>query len=224
VNDKKRRAIVWEIIERIAFRPSSSNDCRSWLGVYAKTLHDLWGIDQTVNRYDSADSIDIPFLMLKCNFTIKSVAEFSVSLIQDPSAVCCYWANHIVPIYLSKGALFSENTRYPSQQRSTQLRGDIEAVLNGMIFHPRCHTHLEDIGIKPVQLATDKDGLSTREARIGGGIENPYIFLFHLRYQFCLVSNRVRQDERTRLIGLFEDAINHNHTSVNARDLFNFTR
>ena len=41
MNDNKRRAIVWDMIERLAFRP---NPPASWLGVYAKTLHGPWGV------------------------------------------------------------------------------------------------------------------------------------------------------------------------------------
>lgn len=105
------------------------------------------------------------------------------------------------------------------------MKGDIEAVLDGMIFHPRCHSHLENFGIRQhVQLDQDRDGLSSHEVRIGGGIENPYIFLFHLRYQFCLVSKEVRQTERQRLIDLFNMSISSSKQNVNAKDLFNFKR
>jgi len=74
-----------------------------------------------------------------------------------------------------------------------------------------------------VQLDQSKGGLSSHEVRIGGGIENPYVFLFHLRCQFCLVSNHVRQTERQRLIDLFKRSIRDNQ-NVSAKDLFNFLR
>lgn len=217
MNDNKRRAIVWDTIERIAFRP---NPPESWLSVYAKTLHDLWGVEPMWDRFARNHCFDIPFLMLKCDYLIKSVAKYSVSLIQDSSTVRCYWQNHIDPEYLSKGSLCSESGRYPRQQR-VELRRDIEAVLDGMIFHPRCHVHPDVFGLHHLQLDPDKGGLSSHEVRIGGGIENPYVFLFHLRYQFCLVSNQVRQSERQRLIDLFERSIGKDR-NVNARDLFNF--
>ena len=39
MNEKKRRAIVWDTIERIAFRPGTDRARDAWLGVYTKTLH-----------------------------------------------------------------------------------------------------------------------------------------------------------------------------------------
>ena len=218
MNDNKRRAIVWDTIERLAFRP---NPPASWLAFYARTLHGLWGVEPMWDRFALNDYFDIPFLMLKCDYLIESIDKYSVSLIQDSSIVRCYWQNHIDPEYLSKGSLYSASGRYPRQQRA-QLQRDIEAVLDGMLFHPRCHTHFEDLGILPVQLDRDRGGLSSHEVRIGGGIENPYVFLFHLRYQFCLVSSQARDDEKTRLIDLFENAIRNNDSTVNARNLFNF--
>jgi hypothetical protein len=217
MNDKQRRAIVWDTIERLAFRP---NPPSSWLGVYAKTLHGLWGVEPMWDRFSLNDHIDIPFLMLKCDYLIESIAKYSVSLIPESSTNRCCWKNHIDPKYLSKGSLYSARGRYPHQQRA-QLQRDIEAVLDGMIFHSRCHTHLEDLGIRHVQLDRDSGGLSSHEVRVGGGIENPYIFLFHLRYQFCLVSSQARQSERQRLIDLFEVSIRDNQ-NVNARDLFDY--
>ncbi|MBW2737426.1 MAG: hypothetical protein JRE64_00975 [Deltaproteobacteria bacterium] len=212
----ERRAIVWDTIAHTAFRPVSPE---KWLGVYAKTLHTLWGIEPMWARLGIDDHFDIHFLLLKCNYLIESATKYSVSLTQNSPTVHCYWQNHIDSEYLSKGALYSASGQYPSQQRA-QLQRDIEAVLNGMIFHPRCHTHLEDLG-RQVQLDQDRGGLSSHEVRIGGGIENPYVFLFHLRYQFCLVSNKVRQTERQRLVDLFESSIRNNQ-NVNAKDLFNF--
>ena len=220
MNEKERRAIVWDTIERIAFRPSSDNDCSTWLGVYARTLHKLWGMESMWNRLGSNGTFDIPFLDLKCDYTIENAEKYSVSL-QDSSASRSYWQNDIDSEYLSKASLHSASGRYPHQQRA-HLQRDIEAVLNGMIFHPRCHAHLEDLEVRHVQLDQDSCGLSSHEVRIGGGIENPYVFLFHLRYQFCLVADQVRQTERRRLIDVFKDAIQRNSLTVNARELFSF--
>ena len=102
-----------------------------------------------------------------------------------------------------------------------ELRHDVKAVLNGMIFHPRCHTHLKDIEVTPGHLDQNSSGLKLHEIRIGGGIENPYVFLFHLRYQFCLV-DQIRKTERQRLIDLFVNAIRGKDRTVDAPKLLNF--
>ena len=114
MNGNKRRAIVWDTIERLAFRP---NPPARWLGVYAKTLHGLWGVEPMWDRFSLNDHFDIPFLMLKCDYLIESIAKYSVSLIQESSTDRCYWQNHIDPKYLSKGSLYSARGRYPHQQK-----------------------------------------------------------------------------------------------------------
>lgn len=222
MNENTRRAIVWDTIERIAFKPATDVDQRTWLGVYAKTLHIIWDIEPAWTSLALDDHFDVPFLTLNCTYSIDSV-PYSVSLEQASITPHCCWKNHIDTGYLSRASLFSANDQYPRRQFE-QLRRDIEAVLNGMIFHPRCHCHLEDLGIQHMQLEGYSGALSLHEIRIGGGIENPFVFLFHLRYQFCLVSADVRQTERQRLIELFENAIRNNDLTVNARDLFGFQR
>jgi len=219
MNETKRRAIVWETIERIAFRPSSDNDRRAWLSVYAKTLHALWGMEPMWDRFALNDNFDIPFLMLKCDYSIESVAKYSVLLTHACSG-SCYWELHVDPGFLSKASLHSANKRYPRLQPAARLQGDIAAVLDGLFFHPRCHMHLENfvVGLDP-----NSGGLPFHEIRIGNGIENPYVFLFHLRYQFCLVSDQARDNEKMRLIDLFKRSIGDNQ-NVNASDLFNFKR
>jgi hypothetical protein len=217
MNDNKRQAIVWDTIERLAFRPSSDSDRGAWLGVYARTLHTLWGIEPMWDHFVPNDIINIPFLDMECHFNIENLEKYSVSLIQESSPDLCYWQSHIDPEYLSKGSLYSTNGRYPRQQRA-RLQRDIKAVLDGMIFHPRCHVHLQNL---VYELDPNSGGLSSHEIRIGGGIENAYVFLFHLRFQFCLVSNQTRDNEKVRLIDLFENAI-WNKLTVSARDLFNF--
>ena len=222
MNDNKRRAIVWDTIERLAFRPSSDSDRDAWLGVYARTLHALWGMDRMWARFSPDDEFIVTFLNLKCGYLIESVEKYEASLVNDPINGHLYWKNYIDPIFLSKASLHTTVGKYPQQQMD-ELHRDVDAVLNGMIFHPRCHTHLEDLGIKHVQLDQEKGGLKSHEIRIGGGIENPYVFLFHLRYQFCLVHKDVRRDERLRLRDLFEGSIRRGERSVNPRKLFNFS-
>ena len=217
MNDNKRRAIVWDTIERLAFRP---NPPASWLGVYARTLHRFWGEETIWERLALDDNFIVTFLNLKCSHFIESVSKYSISFVHD-SSDCMHWQTHVDPGFHSKASLQTSVDNYPRQQMD-ELRRDVDAVLNGMLFHPRCHAHLEDLVGRNVQLDQDSGGLSSHEVRIGGGVENPYVLLFHLRYQFCLVSDQIRQTERLRLIDLFEDAIKDKDETVNASKLFNF--
>ena len=167
MNEMKRRAIVWDTIERIAFRPSSNDDRNTWLGIYAKTLHKFWGMDPMCNHFGSNDVFDIPFLDLKCKYKIENAEKYSLSL-RDSSNSRRYWQSNIDSEYLSKASLHSVSGRYPHQQRA-HLQKEIEAVLDGMFFHPRCHCHLEYMGGKHVQLDLDRGGLSSHEVRRSTG-------------------------------------------------------
>ncbi len=217
MNDKQRRAIVWDTIERLAFRPDQP---ASWLGLYAKTLHKLWGMEPMWARFGLDDEFIVNFPNLKCSYKIESASKYEISFVHD-SSDCLHWQIHVDPGFHSKSSLQIAVGKYPSQQMG-ELRRDVESVLYGMLFHPRCHTHLEDLGVRHVQLDEGSGGLKSHEIRIGGGIENPYVFLFHLRYQFCLVSDQVRQTERQDLIDLFVRSIRNNDKTVSARELFNF--
>jgi hypothetical protein len=73
---------------------------------------------------------------------------------------------------------------------------DIEVVLDGLIFHPAAHQHI-------------KSPIDEHAIRIGGGIGNAFLFLFHLRYQLCPNKDK-RKEEKKRLIGLFADAVRKN--------------
>jgi hypothetical protein len=71
------------------------------------------------------------------------------------------------------------------------------------------HTHIEEHGLMQ-SAATSPPLLALHEIRVSGGIENAFVFLFHLRYQFCLVSDEARGFERNRLVNLFTTAISRN--------------
>ena len=140
MNDNKRRAIVWDTIERIAFRP---NRPARWLGVYAKSLHDLWGMDRRFARFDLNDEFTVSFLNLTVNIKLSLKLNTNSHLLHD-SSDCLHLKIHVDPEFDSKASLYRSVDNYPSQQIDKLLRNDICAVLKGMIFHPRCHVHLED--------------------------------------------------------------------------------
>lgn len=218
MNEMKRRAIVWDMIERKAFRPESPG---KWLSLYAKTLHKLLGMEPRWDRLGQNDEVIFPFLALKCCYFIESASKYSIAFVSE-SSDCPRGQFHVDSCFLSKSSLqtFADNDKYPRHQIG-ELARDVEAVLDGMLFHPRCHAHLKCLGIPHVKFDEESGGLPPHEVRIGGGIENPYVFLFHLRYQFCLVSDQVRIAERQRLIDLFQRKI-RGKEDVSAKDLFDF--
>ena len=73
-------------------------------------------------------------------------------------------------------------------------------------------------------MALEPPLLSPHEVRVSGGIENAFVFLFHLRYQFCLVSEETRHSERSRLVNLFTKAIDERKVKVSAGELFDIRK
>lgn len=49
---------------------------------------------------------------------------------------------------------------------------DIEAVIDSLLLHPTPHQHVES-------------PLANHDIRVGGGLVNPFLYLFCLRIQFC---------------------------------------
>ncbi len=56
--------------------------------------------------------------------------------------------------------------------------------------------------------------------RLGEGIENRFVLLTHLRYQFRLLSNDARENERTRMVRIFTQAIRDRRVAVPAANMF----
>ena len=129
------------------------------------------------------------------------------------------WYLHVDPHYCSRSSLYHPDEDYPTQDMDAHLEREVAAVLDGMLFHPRNHAHGDALGIVS-ELAAGGPALPANEIRLGGGIENGYTFLMHLRYQFCLLSEAARQAERTRLVRLFTTAIRDRQTKVPAKTLF----
>lgn len=152
MKDNKRLALVWDTIERLAFVPRTDKDCKIWLGVYARSLHKLWDLPEIFNYKGSTNTFNISFLNLKCDYnTIDHKTKYSVYL-RDLSACRNYWQSEIDPCYLSRISLDTVHDNYPKQKMDKCLIKDIIAVLDGMIFHPRCHTHMDEILDPPVLL------------------------------------------------------------------------
>lgn len=214
--DNHRQAIVWDTIERLAFRPDNP---ATWLSLYAKTLHKIWDIEPLRWNSNVMNQLFIPFLRLKCTYTNEGCNKYGATISDSDRR---FLVLHIAPEHLSKADLHGAYNRYPHQERDRSLMDDVRKVLNGMIFHTRVHSHLHCLGFEAgnADHADESKLLGLREIRIGTGIENFYVFLFHLRYQFCLVAQSRRDNERERLVQLFQNAIAGGKRTVSSGDLF----
>lgn len=213
----ERQAIVWDAIERLAFQPTPPNR-NGWLWCYVKSLADLWGVEHTSVRALTNTEFEFLDFDIWCKFSIDGVDRYSVS-IGIAGATTSAWLLHVDPDFHSRSGFYRPDERYPTHDMPRHLERDVTDVLDGMIFHPRNHSHGDELGILS-QLATEPPSLGPREIRLGGGIENGFVFLTHLRYQFCLLSNDARQEENTRLTRLFTEAIRARRQQIPAGELF----
>jgi hypothetical protein len=217
MNERQRRAITWETIERIAFQPK---DQASWLQIYGRSLGPFWRV-QAADVVLEINGFEAGFLNLACQYQVEALHEYNVRIINAASDRKYSWSLEVDPAYCSKASLVGPQQSYPRQDMGKHLQADVKAVLEGMLFHPRAHCHGEDI---EMTLSLTDGALSAHEVRLGGGIENAFTFLTHLRYQFCLVSEDVRKAEKTRLVDLFTTAISEKRSVVPAANLFDFRR
>lgn len=218
--EAKRRAIVWDTIERLAFMPDNR---QKWLSIYERTLHSLWQLQAADVPIQRLSGFEAVFLNVACEYSVEAADKYSVRIVNAGAAAPFRWCVHADPAFYSRAASYATREKFPHQDREKHLRTDVECVLEGMIFHPRTHAHGDALGF-----ASTFDGnglsLSTHEVRLCGGVENAFVFLTHLRYQFCLLCDEVRNQERTRLINLFTAAINDRHVVIPPAALFQLTR
>jgi hypothetical protein len=167
---------------------------------------------------------EVDFLNITCNYNIEDTWKYSGIISNMENDSQAIWALEVDPIHISKSNLHNSTAKYSSQNKLKHLRNDIEAVLNGMLFHPCHHCHIDKLGVvaRLQGSKTTKNGV--HDVRIGGGISNAFVFLFHLRYQFCIISDQIREQERNRLINLFTNAIKKDLQSIPTNNLFNFKK
>ena len=146
------------------------------------------------------------------SYSISDISEYALSFLYMGQNRELMWTHHVDHSYFS----FPEQSfvqRYPKRgevkreiknMKKCHIEHHIETVLNGLIFHPRAHQHIES-------------PINNHEIRVGGGIDNAFLYLFHLRYQLCPIQE-IRDAERRRIVDLFEDAIRENRI-ISANEL-----
>ncbi|MCF6313528.1 MAG: hypothetical protein L3J39_13870 [Verrucomicrobiales bacterium] len=213
MNDQERLAIVWNQIERLAFKPASTTEQKSWLSICGKSLHQLWECDPISLHLSKCMSFDIPLLGVEWDYRIESLTKYSLAIKTSKSTL---WTIHCDPQYEVKPVL-APSERYPNAMGNQQLEKDVTTVLDGMLFHPCCHSHLEEIG----SWAAGNSSPNLHDIRISSAEPNPFIFMFQLRFQFCIISIKKREEEKSRITTLFLNAIKTG-SNVPPSNLFGF--
>lgn len=188
----------------MGFCPGSAKDQQGWLFQYGQSIKDFWETSypkppRLENGRITAviDCTDI--LHLSMIYQVDSAYKFNVRF-QYPFTLN---NKQLIWIHDVDGKFFC----FPSQLflirdglEKVALKkfeiDDVEAVIDGLLLHPKAHQHIES-------------PINDHDIRIGGGLDNPFLFLFHLRYQFCPISVK-KQKEKERLTILFSDALRIN--------------
>ena len=196
-------AYLWQDIIRLGFCPSGTRDQKRWLLEYGRSLREFWEIDKYPDKPSEKNgwigaTIDCGRLDLCLEYAINSIKKFNVRfLFSPPSKTELMWTHDVDCKYFT----------FPTQLFLTYRRGrntavrefsddNIKTVLDGLLIHPAAHLHIES-------------PIDDHEIRVGGVIDNPFQYLFQLRYQLCPHEAK-RQAERSRLATLFSEAVRAN--------------
>ena len=195
------RAYLWQDIIRLGFLPSGAKKQKNWLLQYGQSLKKFWEVEnypaepsQPGNclsaTIDSANSIGVVY-----EYAIVDSQNFTVRLMCPGRKLM--WTHDMDEDYFSfpnQIFLSNHNQRNPAVQDMNS--DDIRAVIDSLIMHPTPHQHIES-------------PLDNHDIRVGGGLQNPFLYLFHLRVQLCPDNDR-RSAEKERLIALFDTKIREN--------------
>ena len=198
------RAYLWQDVIRLGFSPAGTKNQKGWLHLYGKSLRNFLEVDIYPGKISSngaslSATIDCsvyPGITFDC--TIEHAQKFVVSLMYTPPVVgrIFMWSHDMDGQYFS----FPNNIFLNHKQRKAAIKkmnlADLGDVIDSLIMHPLPHQHIES-------------PLEDHHIRIGGGLLNPFLYLFHLRVQLCPNKDR-RVAERDRLISLFETAMKTN--------------
>lgn len=199
------RAYLWQDIIRLGFSPSGTKKQKRWLLRYGQSLRKFWEVEiypdnpSQAGKYISATIDSSRAVGLTYEYAIENAEKFTVRMMYAPPAE----NRELMWMHDMDGKFFS----FPAQRLLNDLKkrklaveamdeNDLEAVIDSLIIHPTPHQHIES-------------PLDNHDIRVGGGLENLFLYLFHLRVQLCPDRDR-RAAERYRLISLFASAIRGN--------------
>jgi hypothetical protein len=211
ISDGIIQTVLWQKIIEIAFSPKK-DEIKSWLHHYCKGLKDFWGIENLPWPNNTlSNSVKHAPYAITIDFNLEALQKPKISLILEEAD---FIMDHDVDTayFCPKEHILSICFPFYKNVFLKFTKDHVSNVLDGMIFHTRAHQHLG---------YPYKD--DRHEIRIGGGIDNPFLYLFNLRYQLCPNPDE-REREETRLVTLFECKLRelpgNPSTTINAKELF----
>ncbi len=217
------KAYLWETIINLAFSPSTHKDQDTWLSCYSTSLPSFWGIDDYPHRNGRRVTFENKLIDITYECLIENCKKGVVEIFLKSSGnLNLMWNHDIDPKYFQfpNGKVLPK--KLPRCSNYLQVVDEeMQSILDGLIFHPAVHQHI-DLHIPDIE-SNDCTHTSNHDVRIGGGISNPFLFLFQLRYQFC-VKKQNRNKEQKRLVELFSSEIKNKKMSISAGKLFDIAR
>ncbi len=207
------RAYLWQEVINLGFSPSGDTEKYRWIHQYMQSLKAFWEIDAYPNppkdksskisgKVDTANNLAFDF---QVSARDKVSVQFLLTPIQGNGLL---WSHDVDGQYFSFPiqSLLTEHDKRKIALKSCDLQeSDIEMIVDGLFCHTRAHQHIE---LPPID----------HGIRIGGGIDNAFLFLFHLRYQLCPIPEKQKMEKR-RLVQLFFYAIKNKEEKVQAKTL-----
>lgn len=187
------QAYLWLEVIRLGFNIGNH---QQWIKDYLYSLQAFWEVcdwpcesGPKIKDNSIKAKINNPDLELKWEFDLKKDEHFHLEINHSNGNV--WWHHSDIDYYgLPIEKMLDEKKR--SVAFAGFSRDDLEIVLDALIFHGRAHQHI-------------KSPFPENKIRIRGGIENPFLYLFHLRYQLC--PKEKRNAEKRRVVDIFENAI-----------------
>lgn len=204
------QAYLWQDIIRLGFSPSGNKDKKKWLRMYGQSLKNFWEVDEYPPNPQSNGAITAKLtssikINILIDYSITNTSNFTVRFLHISNTRELMWTHDVDNRYFSfPEQAFLTNHNSKNQAIENMTSEHIEGVIDALLLHPKAHQHIES-------------PINNHKIRIGGGILNPFVFFFHLRYQLC--PNKTKKDkEKGRLIDLFESAVKSN-TLITANEL-----
>lgn len=182
--------LIWQKIILLAFSPSGSTDINAWFSCFSKSLQDFWELDNPTKQEGFKLEIYNNNIPLSFDFSYSNSNKFTVAIYYPNNNNNLLWEHDVDKKYYSP---YNKQNTFKDVNINQISDSDIKEVLDGFLFHPAVHQHI-------------KEPVSEHLIRIGGGINNPFQFLFHLRYQLCLIQEK-RDEEERRLLNLFSNSL-----------------
>ena len=198
-NKKIIQAYIGNEILHKAFSPSGQKEINNWIYQYKKDFYGFLeiGCHDLNSNYMPTESISF-------EYKIDSIDKFTFEFIHCDNQL--WWKQDIDKefFYFPIQDFLTECNKR-NQAITNYENDDLKAVVDSMICHPYVHQHI----IMPEY---------NHNIRIGSGLDNPFLLLYNLRFQLSPIAKR--DEERNRIINLFDNSLNNKFQDFSYNKLF----